>query len=65
MMKLWALALASAGSVSALLPVIVPLSDNTNDTLLTWGPVTADIAMIASEVRNSRRGGLKVGSFDL
>ena len=32
MMKLWALALASAGSVSALLPVIVPMSDNTNDT---------------------------------
>ena len=44
MMKLWALALASAGSVSALLPVIVPMSDNTNDTLLTWGPVTADIS---------------------
>ena len=44
MMKLWALAIASAGSVSALLPVIVPMSDNTNDTLLTWGPVTADIS---------------------
>ena len=43
-MKLWALALASAGSVSALLPVIVPMSDNANDTLLTWGPVTADIS---------------------
>ena len=42
-MKLFAL-LASAGTVSALLPVIVPMSDNTNDTLLTWGPVTADIS---------------------
>ena len=37
--KLWAL-----GTVSALLPVIVPMSDNANDTLLTWGPVTADIS---------------------
>ena len=42
-MKLWALC-ALAGPVSALLPVIVPMSDNTNDTLLTWGPVTADIS---------------------
>ena len=44
MMKLWAFALASAGSVSALLPVMVPMSDNANDTQLTWGPVTADIS---------------------
>ena len=42
-MKLWAL-WALAGTASALLPVIVPMSDNTNDTLLTWGPVTADIS---------------------
>ena len=43
MMKLlWAHALA--GTASALLPVIVPMSDNTNDTQLTWGPVTADIS---------------------
>jgi hypothetical protein len=43
MMKLlWAHALV--GTASALLPVIVPMGDNTNDTLLTWGPVTADIS---------------------
>ena len=42
-MKLWAL-WALAGTVSALLPVIVPMSDNTNDTQPTWGPVTADIS---------------------
>ena len=42
-MKLWAL-WALAGTASALLPVIVPMSDNTNDTQLTWGPVTADIS---------------------
>ena len=40
LVALWAL----AGTASALLPVIVPMSDNTNDTLLTWGPVTADIS---------------------
>ena len=35
MMKLlWAHALV--GTASALLPVIVPMGDNTNDTLLTW-----------------------------
>ena len=43
MMKLLC-ALALAGTASALLPVIVPMSDNANDTLLTWGPVTADIS---------------------
>ena len=43
MMKLSAL-LALAGTASALLPVIVPMSDNANDTQLTWGPVTADIS---------------------
>ena len=32
LVALWAL----AGTASALLPVIVPMSDNTNDTLLTW-----------------------------
>ena len=37
-------ALALAGTASALLPVIVPMSDNANDTMLTWGPVTADIS---------------------
>ena len=37
-MKLWAL-WALAGTASALLPVIVPMSDNANDTQLTWGPV--------------------------
>jgi len=42
-MKLWAL-WALAGTASALFPVIVPMSDNANDTLLTWGPVTADIS---------------------
>ena len=43
MMKLLS-ALALAGTASALLPVIVPMSDNANDTQLTWGPVTADIS---------------------
>ena len=43
MMKLLC-ALALAGTASALLPVIVPMSDNANDTMLTWGPVTADIS---------------------
>ena len=42
-MKLWAL-WALAGTASALFPVIVPMSDNANDTQLTWGPVTADIS---------------------
>ena len=42
-MKLWAL-WALVGTASALLPVIVPISDNANDTQLTWGPVTADIS---------------------
>ena len=37
--KLWAV-----GTASALFPVIVPMSDNANDTMLTWGPVTADIS---------------------
>ena len=27
-----------------LLPVIVPINDDANDTQLTWGPVTADIS---------------------
>ena len=40
-MKLWAL-WALAGTVSALLPVIVPLNDDANDT--QWGPVTAEIS---------------------
>ncbi len=40
-MKLWAL-WALAGTVSALLPVIVPLNDDANGT--QWGPVTADIS---------------------
>ena len=52
MMKLlWAHALA--GTASALLPVIVPMSDNTNDTLLTWGPVTADISANRSAAASS------------
>ena len=51
-MKLWALC-ALAGPVSALLPVIVPMSDNTNDTLLTWGPVTADISANRSAAASS------------
>ena len=37
LVALWAL----AGTVSALLPVIVPLNDDANGT--QWGPVTADI----------------------
>ena len=40
-MKLWAL-WALAGTVSGLLPVIVPLNDDANGT--QWGPVTADIS---------------------
>ena len=40
-MKLWAL-WALAGTVSALLPAIVPLNDDANGT--QWGPVTADIS---------------------
>ena len=40
-MKLWAL-WALAGTVSALLPVIVPPNDDANGT--QWGPVTADIS---------------------
>ena len=40
-MELWAL-WALAGTVSALLPVIVPLNDDANGT--QWGPVTADIS---------------------
>ena len=36
LVALWAL----AGTVSALLPVIVPLNDDANGT--QWGPVTAD-----------------------
>ena len=52
-MKLWAL-WALAGTASALFPVIVPMSDNTNDTLLTWGPVTADISVLRFE-GNARR----------
>ena len=38
LVALWAL----AGTVSALLPVIVPLNDDANGT--QWGPVTADIS---------------------
>ena len=40
MKLLWVLALA--GTVSGLLPVIVPLNDDANGT--QWGPVTADIS---------------------
>ena len=40
-MKLWAL-WALAGTVSGLLPVIVPLNDDANGT--QWGPVIADIS---------------------
>ena len=38
LLALWAL----AGTVSGLLPVIVPLNDDANGT--QWGPVTADIS---------------------
>ena len=54
-MKLWAL-WALAGTASALLPVIVPMSDNANDTQLTWGPVTADISANRCRAFGRRRG---------